>query len=208
MSAVALYETVRAIVRDQLATVRTAELGVVQDQHPHASEGDTDNYACTVTLRDSGIVLKKVPVATNQIGAASIPNVGDLVLVQFVGGDIHAPVITGRLYNDQDRPPPNEDGRSVLHLPLGAGDADAVHVELRSGDTRAVTIALGSGLTVSLRDDDPSVEVAVGGSTVLKIGQDGSVTVQGGPKVEIKGSDITIQADGQLTLKGSTVAIN
>src|SRR5439155_612113 len=96
VSAVALYETVRAIVRDQLATVRTAELGVVQDQHPHASEGDTDNYACTVTLRDSGIVLKKVPVATNRIGAASIPNVGDLVLVQFVGGDIHAPVITGR----------------------------------------------------------------------------------------------------------------
>lgn len=208
MSAAALFETIRAMVRDEVASVRTAELAVVQDQHPHASAGDSDNYACTVTMRDSGIVLKKVPVATGRIGAAAIPNVGDLVLVQFVGGDVNAPVITGRLYNDQDRPPPNEDGKAVLHLPLGAGDADAVHLELRSGDARAISIALGSGLTVDLKDDDPAVQVAVGGSTVLTIGQDGSVTVQGGPKVEIKGSQITIQADGQLTLKGATVAIN
>jgi ribose transport system ATP-binding protein len=35
-------------------------------------------------------------------------------LVQFVGGDAHAPVITGQRYNDQDRPPPNEDGKAVL----------------------------------------------------------------------------------------------
>jgi uncharacterized protein involved in type VI secretion and phage assembly len=188
--------------------VRLAELAVVQDQHPHATEDDTDNFACTVTLRDSGIVLKRVPVATGHVGAAWIPNVGDLVLIQFVGGDVHAPVITGRLYNDQDRPPPNEDGKAVLHVPLGAGDADAVHVELHSGGTRAVSMSLGSGLTLTLQDDDPAVRIEVGGNAVLTIGQDGSLSVANGQKVEIKGPEITIEADGVLTLKGSQVKIN
>lgn len=208
MSSGALLDTIRSVVRGELAGLRSAELGVVQDQHPHASDGDSDNYACTVTLRDSGIVLKRVPVATSRIGAASIPNVGDLVLVQFVGGDVHAPVITGRFYNDQDRPPPNEDGKAVLHLPLGAGDADAVHAELHSGDARSLSIALGTGVKVELQDDDPAVRVTVGGTEVLSIAKDGSVSVKDSPKVEIKGTDITIEASGQLTLKGSTVAIN
>ena len=52
------------------------------------------------------------------------------MLVQFVAGDVNAPVIVGRLYNDEDRPPENEDGKAVLHLPLGAADDDAVHLEL------------------------------------------------------------------------------
>lgn len=208
MSSATLLDTIRSVVRGELATQRSAELAVVQDQHPHSSDGDSDNFACTVTLRDSGIVLKRVPVATSRIGAASIPNVGDLVLVQFVGGDVHAPVITARFYNDQDRPPANEDGKAVLHLPLGAGDADAVHAELHSGDTRSLSITLGSGLEIDLQDDDPAVKVTVGGTTVLTIAKDGSLTVQDSPTIEIKGTNITIQADSQLTLKGGTVAIN
>ena len=54
-------------------------------------------------LRDSGLELKRVPVATQRIGLAAIPNVDDLVLVAFVGGDLQRPVIVGRLYNDVDR---------------------------------------------------------------------------------------------------------
>ena len=110
-------------------------------------------------LRDSGIVLRNVPVATSRIGAVAIPAVGELVLVQFVGGDINAPVIVGRLYNDEDRPPENEDGQAVLHLPLGASDDSAVHIELKSGDARELSVKLGSALTFVLRDDDPVVEI-------------------------------------------------
>ncbi|MBI9093056.1 MAG: hypothetical protein JEZ12_27915 [Desulfobacterium sp.] len=100
-----LFDTIRRIVQEEVRRVRTAELGVVEEQHSHAEESDKDNYGCTVALRDSGIVLKKVPVATQRIGTVGIPAVSELVLVQFIGGDINATVITGRLYNDEDRPP-------------------------------------------------------------------------------------------------------
>jgi uncharacterized protein involved in type VI secretion and phage assembly len=211
-----LYQTVRRIARDELYQQRGVELGVVQEQHPHADDGDDDNYSCTVLLRDSGIVLPRVPVATGMIGAVSIPAVNDLVLVQFIGGDVHAPVIVGRLYNDEDRPPANADGQFVLHRPLGASDDDAVHLELTSGDERGITLKIGSALTLDLKDDDPVVSLSVdGGKAVLKIDRDGAVTVESegnlslkGSEVKIAGSTIEIAADGELNLTGATVNLN
>ncbi len=204
-----LYETVQRIVQEELGRVRTVELAIVEEQHPHASDSDKDNYACTVRLRNSGIVLKQVPVATSRIGLASIPAVGELVLVQFVGGDINAPIVTGRLYNDEDRPPVNDDGQAITHLPLGAEDSDAVHIELHSGDKRELVFKLGSGIEVNVRDDDPVVELKVdGGKATLRIDRDGAVTLESQGEVQIKGSEIDVEAQGQLNLKGSTVNIN
>jgi phage baseplate assembly protein gpV len=204
-----LYETVQRIVQEELGRVRTAELALVQEQHPHADDSDKDNYACTVRLRDSGIVLEQVPVATSRIGCVGIPAVNELVLVQFVGGDINAPIITGRLYNDEDRPPVNDDGQAVTHLPLGAEDGDAVHVELHSGDTRELVFKLGSGIEVNVRDDDPVVELKVdGGKLTLRVDRDGAVALESQGNVELKGNEISIEAQGQLELKGGTVNIN
>lgn len=203
-----LFESIQRIVRDELRQVRTAELAIVEKQHPHAAESDTDNYACTVRLRDAQIVLAEVPVLTGRIGAAAIPGVGELVLVQFVGGDVNRPVIAGRLYNDEDRPPENEDGKAVLHLPLGAADSDAVHLELWSGDTRKAVMKLGTGLELTVQDDDPAVTLAVGDNATLEIAKDGAVSLESQGDVELKGAAITVEASGELTLKGSTVNIN
>lgn len=204
-----LLETIQKIVQDELVRVRTAELGIVQEQHPHAGESDKDNYSCSVLLRDSKILLRSVPVATDRIGQVSIPAVGEMVLVQFVGGSIQAPVITGRLYNDEDRPPVNQDGKSVLHVPLGAGDSDAVHLEITSGDTRAILLQLGSGLKVQLQDDDPVIEVDAGeGNAKIRIDRDGAVSVESQGKLKIGASEISIEAQGNLTLKGARVDIN
>jgi uncharacterized protein involved in type VI secretion and phage assembly len=203
-----LYSTIQRIVQNELGRVRTAEIAVVQEQHPHASESDKDNYACTVKLRATDIVLKKVPIATQRIGSVSIPAVGELVLVQFVGGDINAPIITGRLYNDEDRPPVNDDSQAIVHLPLGASDSSAVHLELLSGDTREIVIKLGTGLALNMRDDDPVIELTVdGGKATLQIDRDGAVKVESQGDLEIKGNQIKIEAQGQFSLKGGTVKI-
>ena len=76
-----LYETVRQLVRQELRSHRSTELGTVQAVYP----ADPDNYDADVVLRDAQLVLKHVPVATPRKGFASLPEVGDLVLVQFVG---------------------------------------------------------------------------------------------------------------------------
>lgn len=211
-----LYETLRGIVRSELEALRTAELAVVQEQHPHESDGDADNYACTVVLRDSGLVLRRVPVATGRAGVVSIPDVGELVLVQFLHGDLNAPVIVGSLYNDEDRPPVNSDGQAILHLPLGAGDADAVHLEASSVDRRELLVRVGGALELRLTDDDPVVQLDVGGGkATLTIDSDGSVTLASnadltleGNSVTISGNQIAIEATGTVDVSGAAINLN
>lgn len=211
-----LYNTIRRIVQDELKQIRTAELGIVQEQHPHASDSDDDNYACTVALRNSDIVLPNVPVATQRIGLASIPNVNDLVLVQFIDGDINTPVITGCFYNDEDRPPVNDDQQWVAHLPLAASESDAVQMKMESGDKREITLQLGNALTVNCKDDDPVLSIEVdGGKASIQIDRDGAMMLESQTKLHLKGNEVSIEgnsveikANGELTLKGSLVNIN
>lgn len=199
-----LYDTLRKIVQQEMARLRTAELAVVQETHP----ADPDNYACTVVLRDTDMVLKQVPVATMRKGVAFVPDVGDLVLVQFIGGHLNAPVITGSFYNDEDRPPKNAEKQAVLELPVG--DSSGVRIEVNGDSAKSVVVTIGDALKMTLIDDDPVVSLEVGGGNAkLSIARDGSVTLESGNALEIKaGADIKIEASGQLNLKGSTINLN
>ncbi len=200
-----LYETIQRIVEQEVQRLRTAELGTVREQFP----SDPDNYGCTVELRNSGLVLKNVPVATAKVGQVVIPAVGDLVLVQFVGGNINAPVIVGSCYDEKQRPPQNQNGQAVLHLPSGASDEDAVHLELSSDGKREIVLKLGKALTLNLKDDDPVIEVDVdGGKAKLSIARDGAVKLESNGNIDLKGNQIQIEAQGQLNLKGQTINLN
>ncbi len=203
-----LYETIRRIAADELAAHRGAALAVVQESHPHADASDTDNYACTVVLRDTGLVLRRVPVATARVGTVAVPEPGQLVLVAFVGGDLAAPVIVGCLYTDAHRPPVNAAGVHVTHLPPGADDAEAVHLELRSAGERSIVLTLGDGLALTVADADPAVSLDVGGKATLTIAKDGTVELTSQGAVTLKGAEVTVEAQGALTLKGATVDIN
>ena len=87
-------------------------------------------HSCTVELRESHLVLPDVPVMVGVMGAAAPPDPGDLVLVLFDGGDLHGPVVVGRLYSDEIAPPRNSPGEFVLALP-GAETSASDRVDLR-----------------------------------------------------------------------------
>ena len=138
---------IQTIVRDELASFRVAELAIVTEVFPHADPGDTNNYACSVKLRDTGLELQRVPVATGRVGLAAIPNVDDLVLLAFVGGSIHGPVIVGRLYNDVDRPPAAKAKECVYES-----------VDAAESGLRRVALTFPNGNTLLLDDDHVVVE--------------------------------------------------
>lgn len=202
-----LFDTIRRIVQEEMQTLRTAELGIVQEVHPHEDDSDSDNYACTVSLPTSNIVLAKVPIATQQIGSVSVPAIGEMVLLQFIGGDINAPIITGRLYNNEDRPPVNKLMQSVMHYPA---DGSAVHLEINSGDTHDIKLKLGDVLEINLKNDDPVVEINVDdGSGVISISRDGSIVLDSQADISIKGgASVNIEAATDLNLSGATINLN
>src|SRR6266853_4287550 len=127
-----IVSTVQEIIRHELRNVRVAELGLVEAVYPHSTSDDDDNYGCDVRLKNSGLLLKRVPVATDRIGTVAIPNKGDLVLLAFDNGDVNQAIIIGRLYNDADRPPLNKPNEVIFRLPLAKADDKTLKAAIRN----------------------------------------------------------------------------
>lgn len=192
---------IRDIVRGELAELRFAELAVVEagGLHPHAAAGDGDNYSCDVRLRNGGLLLGKVPVATDRVGTVAVPNEGDLVLLTFAHGDVNQPVLIGRLYADDDRPPVNRSGEFVFRLPLAEPDERTVRFEIRNlGDAappREFTVRMAPKTELVLHDAEAVLRV---GDTRIRLSQEGSR--DGEVRIEAGRSTVTISQDGDVTV--------
>jgi hypothetical protein len=190
---------IQAAIRDQLRCFRTAELGVVTNLYSHESASDRNNYECDVRLRDSKLELKKVPVSTQRIGAAAIPNKDDLVLVQFLHGDIHAAIITGRVYNDTDRPPEAKPHEFVYICPDKA----------ESG-IRRVYLELPKGNKFLLDDDKLVLEMGktkiTDGDMVLNSNAKLTIDTKGDATVKVKGN-LDFNASGDVKVEGNNISI-
>ncbi|MGB8698817.1 MAG: phage baseplate assembly protein V [Thermosynechococcaceae cyanobacterium] len=187
----------------------THELGIVTAVFPHAADSDKDNYQCSVKLKNkkqpdgSDFELRKVPLVTPHIGLANIPKVGDLVILGFINGSINAPIILGRLYNDEDRPPKNDTGQLILT------ELDSLTLTLKSGtkiDIDAdgnVTIEAKGDVTINkgskgaARQDDP-VEVTIPAGTFI-------TTVAGQATGTPNPAPVKVQ--GKITSASGTVKI-
>ncbi len=205
-----IVDSMRKIAQAEVRKLHLSELGVVTSVFPHSDEGDNDNYECNVKLRDRDIELRKVPVATSQVGLVNPPHVGDLVLLAFVNGDFNSPIIIGRLYNDEDRPPTSQ-SEEVVYKPAYDKNADLrrVHLELPEGDVK-----------VTIQDEQLILHVGETDVTVSKesvtLETKKPITIKTEDDLSIKAKNIKFESDaateitasGKMTLKGATVEIN
>ncbi|MCG8422774.1 MAG: phage baseplate assembly protein V [Proteobacteria bacterium] len=176
-----LVGIIRAIVRDELLSLRLGDVAVVTSVFPHA-DGDTHNYECNVALRESQLELRKVPIATPHVGMVSAPRVGDLVLITYVGGDPNRAVVIGRLYSDEANPPVHDENEWRVESPYQGQTSIALDKE----ESAVIT----TGQTVLTLKKDGNVELA--GEADLAIEVKGNA--------EIKCADCTIDASGNVEL--------
>lgn len=215
--------TIQEIVRAELRNVRVTELGVIESVEPHSSSNDNENYGCDVRLKNSGLLLKRVPVATGHIGTVAIPNKGDLVLVAFDKGDVNQGLIIGRLYTDADRPPLNNTNEVIFRLPLADADDKTIKSAIRNlqdkSPPREIIVEMPPKITVRITDG--TVRATAGKSEMTldqSGGSGGTVTVvagstkitmtqDGDASVEAAGA-LTLKANGDVTLEGTNVKIS
>jgi len=205
-----IINTIQRIIRHELRRLRITELGVVEAVYPHRSTDDNDNYGCDVRLKNSGLLLKRVPVATGHIGTAAIPNEGDLVLLAFDKGDINQPIVIGRLYNDEDRPPLNRPDELIFRLPLAEADDKSIQAAIRNhpeeSPPREIRIEMAPKITVHITD---GTITATAGKTEMKLdqpdGSGGTVTVVSGrTRITLnQDGDVTVEAAGAMTFKAT-----
>lgn len=205
-----VVQSLRTIARHEVMQRNAACLGVVK-----SVQGGPDDHSCTVALRESGIVLPKVPIAVGFMGFAALPAEGDVVIVLFLGGDLHAPVIGGRLYTQALKSPEHGPGELVVHLPPAADKDKAAELRVKTPDdgTRMLTLTLDGEVKVGVTIGDEGMVFETGDVKVeLKqtSASDGALTVTvGDAKMSFaQAGDVAIETKGKLTLKGQSVEIS
>lgn len=181
----ALLDLVRQMVREELASHRGPQLATVTAVFPHEEAGDDRNYEADLRLKHDGLELRKVPLAVPHMGAAAPPRVGDLVLVQFLDHDLQQPLVTGRFYHEEERPPLFQEDDILLEHRVPGGTLNHLRFAADGG------IYLQRDVT---KPEDSS-EFKAG----LKIDADGNIELKTGDKVVItlKAGEISITSDGQ-----------
>lgn len=190
----------KRVAEHEAQRIHTTELGIVTAVFPHTADDDKENYHCSVQIKQhklpngQPLELRNVPVVTPYLGLVCIPNVGDLVLLNFIGGDINAPVITGRLYNDEDRPPLNQKNEFLLQQSLKAGGSLKLDAEGK------ISVTSKNEKNVFTVDDEKIALVTEKFSLVIDVS---------GAKITITSDkDIMLNADqGKLTLSAQEIEI-
>lgn len=216
----ALFDSIARIARHEARARAVAGVGKVVDIFP--ADSAQPDHAVTVEMRDSGLVLPRVPVAVGMMGLAAIPAVGDLVVVVYLEGDYNTPVVVGRLYHPDQNPPKHADGQIVLHLPAGesnpqlkldiVGAEPSITLEL-PGEVKIevmegkVQIAVGA-MHVSVKGSGGGrAEVAAGGSKIT-LKQDGDITLTAAGNLKLEGTEVAISGSAKVKIQGATVEVN
>jgi uncharacterized protein involved in type VI secretion and phage assembly len=133
--------------------------------------------------------------AGNGYGAFFIPEKGDEVLVGFVHGCMHEPIILGGLYNGKDKP--STDRQKTKDQKLIRTKAG--HEICFDDHEKKVTIKSKGGLTLEL-DDDPK-------KVTVKTASGQSVTLDGSSKeIKIEATNVSVSASS-VSLKAGQVEL-
>jgi hypothetical protein len=215
-----LFEAVTRIARHEAQARPIAAFGVVTEVH-HTLAG-TPDFAVGLELRDRGQVLPRVPIAVGALGVTAAPAVGDLALVLFAEGDLHAPIVVGFLHHADLNPPKLEPRQIALTLPPGEAapsaearlDYSVPELTLKIGADTEVKIEDGA---VNIRSGDAKVAIDSGGAAEVRVevGQaslslaaNGDVAVKSGANLTLEGMNVELKAQGSVKINGAIVELN
>jgi uncharacterized protein involved in type VI secretion and phage assembly len=143
-------------------------------------------------------------------GLMFMPAVDDEVLVGFEQGDLRRPFVFGGLWNGVDAPaaPTGQWLKSGKVAEWLVKSPHGHTLTFKGGDApadNAVTVLLKDGKTkLHLAHDKVELWAAAGMPLQLKSGQ-ASITLTANGDVQIKGTNVTVEATTGLTLKGLTI---
>lgn len=182
-------------------------LGRVKVRFPWRDSDDESYWARMAT-----------PMAGSDMGMYFLPEKGDEVLVSFAHGEKRFPYVLGGLWNTDQKPPETSDGKNDVRMVRSRSGHEIV-LDDADGESK-VEIVSGAGHAITLDDTSGSERITIedksGQNTVEFDATAGTLTVEGGTKLELKATNIEIKGQGQvkveasgvLELKGAMIKLN
>lgn len=132
-----------------------------------------------------------VPFAGDQHGAWLIPNVGDQVVLAFVGGDARVPVVLGSLWHGQAAPPVPPDGGEIKTWELRG--RNQTRLTLTEATQSTIELETSQGVKFTLADDGSGRCQLDCGATTIVIDAAG-VKIQTSGKLEATATRVQVSA--------------
>jgi len=144
-----------------------------------------------------------VPFAGGNRGAFFIPDVGDEVVVAFLGGDPRGAIVLGSLWNGQDSAPVSigGSGQSVDRWVITGKAGTQIAIVEQPASSATITLSTPGGLTGTLTDQDGSITFTNSEQTSVRIDSSG-VTINA-PTGQVQ-----VTAASQVTVTAPTVNVS
>jgi uncharacterized protein involved in type VI secretion and phage assembly len=180
-------------------------LGRLKVRFPWLPQGDTDQSHWAQLL---------TPMEGKKFGWYALPDVDDVVVVMFIGGDMSQPVIIGGVWSKPDfSPEPNEDGANNFRGYRSRVGHRMVFDDTKSGTKlwfADKTTKLMVGMGKFAKDGAGPNICAVwkppmsGDSGISISSMEGKMEITAKTKLTIKGENIKINAKTTIDLKAGT----
>ena len=203
--------------------IHVDEYGRVKVQFHWDREGKRDdNTTCWIRVMQSW--------AGNKWGSQFIPRIGQEVIVDFLDGDPDRPIITGAVYNGDNRPPYSARTQSGIKTQSSKGAAAENYNELRFEDKKGseeIHLQAEKDFSRLVKNDEQAEiqanqvslikkdqKTTVEGSHTLSVTKDSNtdaktIVIKANQSIELKvgGSKIVMDASG-IQIKGTKIEVN
>ncbi|MCB9762647.1 MAG: phage baseplate assembly protein V [Alphaproteobacteria bacterium] len=205
---------VEAVVTDNVDPAKLGRVKVKFVTLPGTNGGDEpmESYWARLVM----------PMAGQERGWMTIPEIGDEVIVSFMHGDIQNAIVMGAVYNGVDTPPyANEDEENNLRV-FQSRSGHRVTFDDTAGEERVELISHNEEIKVIWDAKEKTISVYSGKDIIIEaketismkckdfiLGADKSVSVEAGQTMDLKaGQSMTGDGGSQMTLKAGTININ
>lgn len=186
------------------------KLGRIKLSFPWRGEDDQSEWARVAA-----------PMAGKERGFFFLPEVDDEVLVAFDRGDISQPYVIGSLWNGKDKPPEtNSDGKNNIRKIRSRSGHEIIFGDDHENKKEKLEILTKAGHKIVLDDSDGGEKIEIidkaGSNSICIDSAQNSISIKSDSKISVESQQIdiksggmmTIQASGDLTIKGAMVKIN
>ncbi len=147
------------------------------------------------------------PLGGKGHGQFFFPNVNDLVVLGYLGGDPHRPIVLGAYWNSEVTPPYTIEKEQVYNFSIKTPSGTEL-LFYDEPDKQKVTLTLPSGTFLEINDETKKVTLSdKDGKNLLNMALDkGEVKLAADTKLTLAAGDTTIvlESSGKITQKAST----